>query len=172
MIVQNGPQDSVTNAGLYTVSGTTATPVGAANPVPVIPSSPTAANILNGFVNLVASNGGTTLLTVPAGRTWQGQLGMVCAIANAAAASTAGRARGVISTAGTGVIPTAGTVLAVDAKAGANAATGTVGSQGQSSTVINATIVAPVGNAVTLVLVTTVAGTVGSIDAFAIGALT
>lgn len=147
--------------------------VSSASPLPVSTSqgAPAAANILNGFQTFTATTVATTLLTIPAGRTWVGQVGVACAVEVAAAATTAGQARGVVAVAGTGATPAAGTVFAVEAKAGANAATGTVGTSGNNHALLTVAVVAPSGNAVTVTVTTTISPTQGVVDAFAVGSL-
>lgn len=136
-------------------------------------AAPSAANILVGTLSHTATTAAATLITVPQGRTWVGTVTLGCAIANPGGSSTAGQARGVIATAGTNVTPAAGTVLAREAKAGANVATGTVGSQAAVTGSIELVVVAPAGNAVTLTLASTVSAgsTVGVVDAAAAGQL-
>lgn len=130
---------------------------------------PAPADIIVGFLSHTASAGPSTLLTVPAGRTWIGTLAVAVAVDNAGANAVEGRARAVIATAGTGVVPAAGTIFACEAKAGANVLGGTVGSQGNNKLEVRAVVQAPAGNAVTLTLTSTIAGTAGVVDASAIG---
>ena len=130
---------------------------------------PADADINVGYLSHTSTTGATTLLTVPAGRTWAGTVTIVAAVAKDAAATTTAQARAVIATAGTGVVPAAGTILACEAKAGANAVGGVTGSQGGNSIAARVVVRAPVGNAVTLTLVSTVAGTAGVLDVSAIG---
>jgi hypothetical protein len=139
--------------------------------LPVSTAAPTAANILNGFGSFAATTAATTLITVPATRTWVGTVGLSVASAIAAASTVAGQARGVITVAGTNVTPAAGTVMAAEAKAGANAAAGTVGSSADHSASMPLVVVAPAGNAVTVQVTSTVAGTAGVVDAWASGVL-
>lgn len=141
------------------------------SPLPVTSGAPAAANILNGFLSFAATTGATTLITIPAGRTWKGEIGVSCAAAVAAASTVAGQARGVVAVAGTNVVPAAGTIMAVEAKAGANAATGTVGAQAANEGSMKAVVVAPAGNAVTVTVATTQAGTSSVVDAWASGEL-
>lgn len=134
-----------------TVSGTVATSAAA----------PVAADVLGAVATVTATGGPTTLITIPAGRTWVGTVAVNVSAANAAANATAGRALGYISTAGTNVTPAAGALIAVDARCGANAATGTVGSQSSNSDRQNVVVIAPAGNDVTLTIQTVVTGTAG-----------
>lgn len=133
--------------------------------------SPTSANILNGFQTFTATTAATTLITVPAGRTWIGEIGSAVTVGIAAASATAGQARAVIATAGAGVTPSAGTQLAVEARTGANSATGTVGSQAANTARARLVVIAPAGNAVTVTVASTNAGTNSVVDAWAIGEL-
>jgi hypothetical protein len=168
----SGGNPTVLNAAVFTVDSNGApTAVSSTTPLPTTRGAPTAANVLNGFQTFTSTTGATTLLTVPAGRTWVGTIGAACVTAIAAASSTAGQARAVIASAGTGVTPAAGTLLAVEADAGANAATGTVGSNNAAHHSMPLTLIAPVGNTVTLTVVTTQAGTTTRVDTFASGSL-
>jgi len=161
---------SVAAVALFTVDANDApTRVSVTNPVPTAPSAPVAAEIVTGYQTFTATTGATTLLTVAAGETWVGEIGAACAVGIAAASATAGQARAVFATAGTGVTPAAGTVFAVEAKAGANSATGTVGSSGSRTASMPLTVIAPVGNSVTVTVATTQAGTASIVDAWASG---
>jgi hypothetical protein len=130
-----------------------------------------AANILDGVQTFTATTAATTIITVPATRTWIGNILVSCAVANAAANAVAAEARGTVSVAGAGATPAAGTLFEVECLAGANAATGTVGDQAANSATIRAVIIAPGGNAVTVQLASTVTGTSGRVSASAIGEL-
>lgn len=146
-------------------------PLGSSGASVTASTAPVAANILNGFQSFTVTTAATTLLTVPAGRTWVGEVGATCSVGVAAASVTAGQARVVFATAGAGVTPAAGTVGGCEALAGANAATGTVGSNGSARTRMPLTVIAPAGNAVTVTVATTQAGTASRVDAWASGAL-
>ena len=100
----------------------------------VVPDLIATADILDGFSTVMAA-GTTTLITIPAGRTWVGVVGLSAAITNNAAATSAASVGAQITTAnGTGVVtPAAGTYARIDAAAGQNAAGGTVGTQGSNS---------------------------------------
>ena len=161
---------------LHTVSGHTITPAGtASNPLrfdptgsttqPVAMATPPAADVVVGHLAHTATTAAAAFLTVAAGETWRGTVSICCDVAIAAASSTAGQALGVVATAGTGVTPSAATVLTCEARCGANAATGTVGSQGANSVAIqDFVLIAPVGNSVTLTGDTTIAGTAGRVS--------
>lgn len=130
----------------------------------VAPQRPAAADIVAGSLTHTATTGATTFATIPAGRTCVGWVIVACAVGVAAAATTAGQALGIVSTAGTGVSPAAGNYLPCEARAGANAATGTTGSSGANNDGMQVTITAPVGNAVQLQGTSTIAGTNGRVD--------
>lgn len=139
--------------------------------VSVSSSVTTAANVLVGTLSHTATTAAATIITIPAGRTWVGTIGISADIGANAASTTAGQALGLIATAGTGVTPAAGTVLPCEARAGANAATGTSGTQGSNSVTIPITVIAPAGNSVTLTGASTIAGSNGRVDYVASGAL-
>jgi len=95
--------------------------------------APAAASILVGHQAQTATTAATTIITIPAGSTWYGTVTVSADVGVAAASATAGQALGTVTTAGAGVTPAAGTVHTCEARAGANAATGNVGSQGNNS---------------------------------------
>lgn len=130
-----------------------------------------AANVLDGFQAVTGTTGATTLITVPAGRTWQGVIGANVTAQVVAAGTVVGQATCVFSTAGAGVTPPAGNLLQVEAFAAAGAAGGTTGSSASSSLAVPCTIVAPIGNAVQLQTTVTTSAAGGHSNAFAIGAL-
>ena len=140
--------------------------------MPTIQGAPASADILNGHVAQTATTAAATLITVPAGRTWRGHVSVQCAASVVAADTTAGQALGLVATAGANVAPAAGTILSCEARAAANAATGTAGSNGHASADVPVTVVAPAGNAVTLTLESTQAGTNTRVMAAASGYLT
>lgn len=167
-----GAIESVHNSAMFTVdSAGVPTPISATSPLPTSSGATTAANVLTGYQTFAVTTVATTVLTVPAGRTWVGQVGAACACAVVAGSATVGQARAVFTTAGAGVTPAAGAILAAEAKAGANAATGTTGSNGSRAVQAPFTIVAPVGNAVTVQVTTTQSGTSSVVDAWCTGAL-
>lgn len=135
------------------------------NPRPIV------GDILMGRLTFTATTAATTLITVPAGRTWVGHVGASVACALTAAVTNAGRASAVISTAGTGVTPAAGDVFGVDALSGANAATGVVGNGSANSGSMPLTVAAPAGNSVTVQVACTCTGTTSRVDAYASGQL-
>ncbi len=161
----NANQPVVTNGNLNPVH------VDPAGNLRTAPQRPTASDIIAGTLAHTSTNAAATIVTVAAGRTWVGVVSISCDVGIAAASPTAGQALGVVTTAGTGVVPAAGTYLACEARAGANAATGTVGAQGANSNSIPMTVVAPAGNAVTIQGTTTIAGTAGRVDYAAFGVM-
>lgn len=123
------------------------------------PQRPTATDILVGYATVTATTGTTTLITVSAGRTWVGTL---CASVDgnkAAAVTGNGLVNATFLTTGTNVVPAAGTYFGVSASIGANAATGTVGTQGSNQGCTPFTTVAPAGNTTTINYVTTCTST-------------
>ena len=172
MVDYAGGLTGVRNAALFTVdSNGVPTPVSSSAPLPTTAGATTAANILHGYLNFTSTTGATTLITVPAGRTWVGHIGASVACRLTAASAANGRATATFTTAGTGVTPAAGTVLVIDSMAGTNAATGVTGTQDSNFGSIPFTIVAPAGNSVTIAVAATATGTGPTVDAYASGAL-
>lgn len=130
-----------------------------------------AADILDGFQTFAVTTAATTVIAVPAGRTWQGNVAISCAVDNTAAAVPTGAAVAVVSTAGAGVTPAAGSYIRCDALAGGGAAGGTVGEQASATMVVPFVVVAPVGNVVQIQATATIAGSGGQVSVSAIGAL-
>lgn len=130
-----------------------------------------AANVLNGNQNIAATQAATTIITVPAGRTWVGTVGASCSVEEDAAGTVAGRARCIFSISGANATPAAGNVFAVEARAGANAVGGTVGGEAQNFGWMPLTVIAPAGNSVAVQVATSQSGTNTQVDAFASGAL-
>lgn len=161
------------NAGVFTItSGNQALfQLDPAGNLRTAPQRPATGDILDASLSHTATTAATTIITVPAGRTWVGYIFISCAVGIAAASTVAGQARGVISTAGTGPFPAAGNYFPVEAKCGANAATGTVGMSGNNSGAVIMTVTAPAGNSVTVQGTTTITGTAGAVDYSAIGNL-
>jgi hypothetical protein len=122
-----------------------------------------AATVLAGFQTFAATTGATTVITVPAGRTWSGWVSLSVTVANAGANAVAAAATGTLTTAGAGVTPAAGTYLRCDAFAGANVAAGTVGDQDASTVSMPFVVAAPAGNPVTLQATATIAGSAGQV---------
>lgn len=146
-------------------------PDGTAYSLPVDEPIPEAADILAGHLAHVATTAAATLLTVPAGRVWRGSILIACDVVVGAAVAAAGQALGIIAVAGAGAAPPAGTVASCEARCGANAIGGTVGSQAATSIGAMLVVAAPAGNDVTLTLASTIAGTNGRVSASAIGQL-
>jgi hypothetical protein len=136
-----------------------------------IETTSAAGDVLSGFQTFAATTAATTLVTVPAGRTWVGWITLQCAAQEAAAGAVAALATGVISVAGAGVTPAAGNYLRCDALVGANVAAGLTGSDASGSNGSPFTVVAPVGNSVTIQVTATIAGTAGQVNASALGVL-
>lgn len=138
-------------------------------PVSIAPILP--ANILTGFQVFTSTTAATTVITVPAGRTWVGTVLVSCGVQNAAALASAGEARGTVSVAGGGATPAAGTLFEIECVVGANAAAGTVGDGDNNSGSLPFVIAAPAANAVTVQLASVVTGSGGRVSAAAAGLL-
>lgn len=120
---------------------------------------PATGDILDGYATVTATTATTTLVTVSAGRTWIGQ---ICASVDgnkAAAATGNGLVNATFLTTGTNVTPAAGTYFGVAGSIGANAATGTVGTQISNQGCSTFTTTAPAGNSTTINYVTTCTNT-------------
>lgn len=118
--------------------------------VPVSSAVPAAANILDGVARFVATTAATTVITIPANRTWVGNVTVECIVTNSPTVTTGAVMTGVVSVAGAGVTPPAGTVFEIDAQIAANAATGATGTSGHAVGSQRLVVIAPVGNAVTV----------------------
>jgi|SRR5579859_38729 len=129
------------------------------------------ANLLDAFSSVTTTQAATTLLTVPAGRTWVGVITLQCACGEAAAGAVAAQATGIVATAGTNVTPAAGNYLRCTAYAGANAASGLVGDSGSGFAQTHFVVIAPAANSVTLTLQTVNAGTFTEVNCTAVGEL-
>lgn len=132
---------------------------------------PVSTDIVSGRLALAATTAATTLVTIPAGRTWQGTIGASVSVNNAAATTTAGQASAKFSVAGTGVKPAAGIYFAVDTQVGAALATSVLGEQSSNFGSAQMFVTAPAGNSVTIQVASTNSGTSALVDAFAIGIL-
>lgn len=139
--------------------------------LPVSSAVVVASDILDGRQAFTATTAATTLITVPAGRTWSGRIGASVSCTNSAAVGVLAHASAKFSTAGGGVTPAAGIYFGVDALAGANVAAGLSGTQGSNFGSAPLVVVAPVGNAVTIQVASTNVGTTSNVDAFASGQL-
>jgi hypothetical protein len=102
---------------------------------------------------------------------WVGVLVASVKCTSAAANAVLGDCSVLFQTAGAGVTPAAGNLFGVRSNAGANAATGTVGTSGSNFGSLAVVVIAPAGNAVQVQVVTAVAGTGGTWDASAVGLL-
>jgi hypothetical protein len=105
----------------------------------VTPDVPAAVNIVGGSTQSTTT--AQTVITIPAGRTWKGTVGL--SIAQSAAAST----NASIQTAGANVVPAAGTIVvaAVDTEVTA------AGFSSDAAVSSDVYVQAPAANAVTLV---------------------
>lgn len=120
-------------------------------------SSPiVAANIVSGYAQTGSSGGPTTLLTIPAGRSWKGWIGLTCTAENAAAATGVGVARITISLDANST-PAPGNIMYCEAKVAPNAAGGTTGDTSNNAVAMEHVISASSAGAVN-VQYTTVVG--------------
>lgn len=127
--------------------------------------APLADNVLGGYRNTTG-----TVITVPAGRTWKGKIGANVSVRVAPTSTSVGQARAQFALSGTGAKPLVGTVMAVDAIAGPNSATGSVSSQSANAETTDMTITA--AGVPALLEVTVInSGTGSSVDAWAHGEL-
>lgn len=111
-------------------------------PLNVLPATVVPANILSNSINVVNSAAATTVLTIPANRTWVGSLDIeICNTAGAAATFNSGSAL----VTGTNATPATGTKLlsAITHPGGSSAING-------DANCPQTYITAPVGNSVTL----------------------
>lgn len=158
--VQIGGKDGSGNvqAVLTDTSGAVATYSGA----------PAAAAILAASQSYTATQAATTIITIPAGNTWVGEVSINADVAIAAASATAGQALGIVTTTGAGTTPAAGQVMDCEARAGANAATGTVGSSAANACRLTMIVNCASGTC-TLAGATTQAGTASRVSFSAAG---
>lgn len=108
---------------------------------------PTAASVLFGQLSLAATGGPTTIITVPAGRTFVGRAYIAVSAGVSAASAEIGDAFATLSTSGAGAVP-AGTILKVPCFAGAGTAASVSGSGATAYAWMDITVFAPGGNAV------------------------
>lgn len=154
------------------IAGGVTVPISAPAAIPTLPGAPTAANIVTGFRADTVTTAAATILTVPQGRTWSGFVGINVNSGEVAGGAVQSDAEGIISVAGAGATPPAGSIVKARAAIAANAATGTVGNGGAANTgPVPLVVIAPAGNAVTIQAASTIAGTFGEVDFYAIGAL-
>lgn len=135
--------------------------------VATVPAAPLAAAILAGSQSYTATQAATTIITIPVG-TWIGKVAISASVGIAAASATAGQALGIVTTTGAGTTPAAGQVFDCEARAGANAATGTVGGSGNNSCTIDMIVNCASGTC-TLAGATTQAGTASRVSFSAAG---
>ena len=145
----------------------------AASTLPVIdPGVPNTANIIDGLITHITTTVATTIITIPATRTWKGQItiqAMSMTTGNAGGATN--KTTGIISVSGATAVPS-GNVLRCTAASSQEAST----TQGDVSTATVSTpfIVATGGhNTATIQLATTIGGInqAGEVNAIAIGQL-
>ena len=146
-------------------------PDGTLYTLPIAISAPLAADILSGRQAFTATTAATTLVTIPAGRTWSGQIGASVTCSVAAGTTVPGQASAQISVAGTGSTPIAGIYLGVDTRVGAGLATSVNGAQSANFASAPIIIAAPAGNSVTVQVASTNTGTAALVDTFALGRL-
>lgn len=132
--------------------------------------APAIGNILAGRQTFSSTTAATTLVTITAGKTFVGTIGSSVDCNEAAAATVACQAKAIFTTVGAGTTPAAGTYFGCQATSGANAATGTVGSQGANfcSTPF---IASCASGTCTIAVTTTQAGTASLVEAFANGVM-
>lgn len=160
-----------TISGPVTISGQPIQATISGQPIQTTSAVPVAANSLTGNQNIAATQAATTIITIPANRIWNGVIGASCSVEEDAAGAVAGRARCIFSIAGAGSTPAPGNIFAVEARAGANAATGTVGSQAANFGSVPIIIFGNAGGTTVVQVATSQSGTNSQVDAFAIGML-
>lgn len=131
-------------------------------------SAPQASNIVAGSQSYTSTQAATTIITIPAGTTWVGEVSISASSSTVAGSATAGQALGVVTTTGAGTTPAAGQVMDCEARNGANAATGTVGSQGNNSCRLTMAVNCASGTC-TIAGATTQAGTASRVSFSATG---
>lgn len=131
---------------------------------PTAVTAPTPTSILSGGTTQTGA-GSTTIITIPAGRTWIGAIGVTATAQNPPVTAT-GTLGVRISTVGAGVVPAASTPyvacdVALDATV-TGALSGANGADNASNP--HLAVVAPAGNSVTLSLDISVTGTITSLQ--------
>jgi hypothetical protein len=116
------------------------------------------ANILQGRLGATTNQVAVTLLTIPAGRIWVGQLTIGCAASDNAATTTIASSICTIAVAGAGSIPAAGTIFSLGALSGGNTATGLTASSASNAATISVVVAASTAGPVTITGTITVAG--------------
>lgn len=122
------------------IDGSTPIPVAVGGVITTEPAIPPSGDIVSGGIQVDNSNTPTTVITIPAGRTWCGSVAVVGSNAD----TTQSLASTTVTTAGTGVVPAAGTIIA-----------GVISRRDSAATVMTHSpvyVTAPGGNAVTLVV--------------------
>ena len=140
-------------------------------PVASVSSAPLPSDILCGNQATLVTIPATTLITIPAGRTWSGQIGATVSCTVAAGSTTAGIAQVIFSVSGTNVNPATGSYFGIDAHTGASSATSVMGTQAANFGSSPFTISAPPENSVTLQITTTNSGSSSYVNSFALGKL-
>lgn len=122
--------------------------------------APPAADVLDGGSGLQSGAGTTTIITVPAGRTWIGTVGVSITGQNPPVTATGTISAG-IQTVGAGATPAAGTTyVGADVILDATVAGALQGANGFVTTQGPLTVIAPVGNSVNVSVVVGTSGTV------------
>ena len=146
-------------------------PDGTPYSLPVAASAPATADIISGRQAFIITTAATTLITIPAGRTWYGQIGASVTCSVAAGSTVPGQASAQISIVGTGAVPTPGIYLGVDTRTGAALSTSVNGAQSANFGSAPIIIAAPAANSVSVQVTSTNSGTSALVDAFALGKL-
>ncbi|TFD58049.1 hypothetical protein E3T43_07325 [Cryobacterium sp. Hh7] len=146
-------------------------PDGTPYALPIAASAPTPSDIVSGRKSFSITTVATTLVTIPAGRTWSGQIGASVSCSVAAGTTVPGLASAQISIAGTSSAPAAGIYLGVDARAGAGLSSSANGAQSANFASVPIVIAAPAANSVSVQVASTTSGTSALVDAFALGKL-
>lgn len=133
-------------------------------------AAPAAASILAASQSYTATQAATTIITIPAGNVWVGEVSISASVGVVAASATAGQALGIVTTVGAGTTPAAAQVFDCQALAGANAATGVTGSNGNNSCRL-AMIINCASGTCTIAGATTQAGTASRVSFSAAGRL-
>ena len=128
------------------------------NNFPASIRTPAAADILHGYDNRTIGVGATTIITVPAGRTFIGKVAASVSCTVAAAVNTSAETVATFSVSGAGATPAAGNLFTVAAQAGANAVTGVSGTEGNNYGELSVVVVAPAENSVAIQYAITMTG--------------
>lgn len=150
------------NGGSLTVDGTVTANAGTGNFI-VKPYSPAGADLLSGGASVANSTTQTTIITVPAGRTWRGSISV--SLNNIGGANSTFNTA-VITTLGAGAFPAAGTNIMTLASNAKGQTGGDV-----SRTINDIHVIAPGGNSVTITVQLSLAVATLRVDANANGVL-